>query len=462
MGLAVTDSRFVDRPSSPPIASVLGDWVAELEFADLPAEVVEESKRSILEAVGNMVFGASRPRMAAYLHGVARPASGERTPLGPLPVATQAFVSAAYVQSSELDDIFFNAGGHPGSVIVPAVLALAGRTRLSGRQALVATVAGYEVMARATMPIYPQCHLRGFQATGFGGPFGSAAAAAKIAGLSGEATGQSLGIVGSYCCGLAEYDQSGGEVKRLYAALASRAGIEAVDLAAAGLTGPLTIFEGVHGLFEGFAGHSSPELALRDLGEVFHVLRRWSKRYPAVGSTHGALDAVALLFPSPTGHDTIRRIHIEVPEIAVEHGGGVLVPTDMVGAQFSFAYSAALRILFGHNDISLYEDAALRTDPDVVALCHKVVVSEIPDASMVASGGALVTVELTDGSTRRHLQYAPIGTPACPAESSDLEQRFERLTESLPAARRRELVECIMALDEFDDLDPVRRLTDIY
>ena len=50
-----------------------------------------------------------------------------------------------------------------------------------------------------------------------------------------------------------EYDQSGGEVKRLHAGSAAHSGVEAAQLAQLGLTGPRTIFEGQRGIFRLFA-----------------------------------------------------------------------------------------------------------------------------------------------------------------------------------------------------------------
>lgn len=454
------------KTTGTPIASQFGDWVADLKFGDLPESVVSEAKRSILEAVGNMVFGSQQARMEGYLSALHAPAGTANRRLQGLTDASRAFVTAAYVQSSEMDDIFFGAGGHPGSAIIPAVLALSARKPLSGQDAITGTVAGYEIMARATLPVYPQCHMRGFQATGFGGPFGAAAAAAKIAGLHAAVTSQALAIVGSYCCGLTEYDQGGGEVKRLYAALAARAGIEATDMAAAGVTGPLTIFEGLHGLFSAFADYAEPALATNGLGSPeseLYILRRWSKRYPAVGSVHGALDALSRLFLEPRAESEIETILIEVPEMAVEHGGGVGVPDDLVGAQFSFAYSAALRVIFGSNDIRLYEDPAVRGRPDVVNLCRKVTVTEVGDPSALAQSGAIVTVTMTDGITHRRLQYAPVGTAGCPAEPADLAARFDQLTQdALPSSARRDLADAIMHLDELTDLGVVRELIGLY
>src|SRR5690606_38083027 len=122
-------------------------------------------------------------------------------------------------------------GGHPGVSVVPAVLAEAERRGATGRDVLTAVVAGYEVMHRVTAPIHPHHLERGFQGTGLGGPFAAAAAVATLTGLDAGRTAHALAIAGSFATGLSEYDQSGGEVKRVYAGLAARGGLEAAELA---------------------------------------------------------------------------------------------------------------------------------------------------------------------------------------------------------------------------------------
>jgi 2-methylcitrate dehydratase PrpD len=463
MSESVQEASPEFQPASPAIAVQLAGWIDELRYESLPEEVISQAKEAFRDAISNLVFGKHQVRTRPYettvssVGGRAAGADGQRIHETE---ASLAFTNAAYVQSSELDDCFVGAGGHPGSVVVPVVLALSERKPIDGRAAITAAVAGYEIMHRATAPIEPYYLKRGFQATGLGGPFGAAAAAAKVLGFPRDVTAQTLAVSGTYCCGLCEYDQSGGEVKRLYSALAARAGVEAADLAAAGVTGPLTIFEGRRGLFLSFSDFSRPELATANLGAEFRIMNRWTKRYPTVAMVHGALDGLRVLCGDKRyGESDIARIQIEVPETAVQHGGGVKVPVDMVSAQFSFAYSVALRLLLGSNDLDLYEDPALRSNPEVTKLCEKVDVVAVPDETQLSKGGAIVTVEFADGEVRSHVQYSPAGTPSNPLGADVLYARFDELTrDALPEGTRRELNEAISDLDHLSSLDRIKEL----
>ena len=96
-------------------------------------------------------------------------------------------------------------------------------------------------------PIHRRTLELGWHGTKIGGVFGAAAATGKILNLNALELANAFAIAASDASGTMEYDQSGGEIKRFHAGLASRSGVEAAILAAAGLTGPLTIFEGKRG-----------------------------------------------------------------------------------------------------------------------------------------------------------------------------------------------------------------------
>ena len=60
----------------------------------------------------------------------------------------------------------------------------------------------------------------------------------RLLGLNQEQMLHAFGIAGSHSAGTMEYDQTGGEIKRVHAGIAARGGIQAAMLARLGLTGP--------------------------------------------------------------------------------------------------------------------------------------------------------------------------------------------------------------------------------
>ena len=56
------------------------------------------------------------------------------------------------------------AQSHPGCIVVPSALAMGEKESISGKDMILAVVAGYEVMGRINKAIVPSCALRGFHA----------------------------------------------------------------------------------------------------------------------------------------------------------------------------------------------------------------------------------------------------------------------------------------------------------
>src|SRR5678816_245856 len=99
----------------------------------------------------------------------------------------------------------------------------------------------------------------------------------------------SFGIAGMHSSGTMEYDQTGGEVKRVIAGIAARGGIQSALLAQLGLTGPPTIIEGKRGFLKVFADVVEPDEITRDLSSEFKIMRIWFKLYPCVATVQGVI-----------------------------------------------------------------------------------------------------------------------------------------------------------------------------
>ena len=136
-------------------------------------------------------------------------------------------------------------------------------------------------MYRLLLAVRPSSGKRGFHSHGIGAPFGAMATAARLLRLNEGQMLHAFGIAGMHSSGTMEYDQTGGEVKRVIAGVAARSGIQAAMLAQLGLTGPPTIIEGKRGFLKVFADQSQPEEITRDLGSDFKIMRSGSSSIPA-------------------------------------------------------------------------------------------------------------------------------------------------------------------------------------
>src|SRR5947207_3273574 len=135
-------------------------FVANLEYEDLPAEVVDRAKGVTLQALSSALVAhrmpASRQALALMQEEEAG-GGGAATVLGngsKLTKAGAAFVNAETIFAGGKWDTF-RMLTHPGIAILPAALSAAETSGCSGRDFLTGIAAGYEVMERMAAEFIP-------------------------------------------------------------------------------------------------------------------------------------------------------------------------------------------------------------------------------------------------------------------------------------------------------------------
>jgi 2-methylcitrate dehydratase PrpD len=446
-------------PSEPTIAQRFAGFIEGLRYEDLSLAVVNSAKALVLDQLACELIGTTMPWVmpARRLVQMTEGARGESTIVGSgarCLAADAAFVNASYGQSCELDDSSFGSAGHIGTATVPVALAMGERGRIDGRQFLVSIVAGYEVMYRLMRAIRPHHNSRGFHSQSIGGPFASAAVAGKILCLDANQLTHSLAIAGSHACGPLEYDQSGGEVKRIHAGLAARGGIQSAFLAQFGLTGPVTIIEGKRGFFQLFATQSDPSEIAIELGQSFNISNAMFKMYPAMAGIHPAIAATERLVAE---HGVVPadvvRIRVGIAEVTLLHGAGISQPQDVVGAQFSLAFSVALAVSGLGNSLEQYRNARLWNDATLLELMRKVE----PYATMEAAGDrhhmAAVDIELRSGRKLSEKELYVKGSPKNPASTEELNAKVRQLAGTILSPERIEtLIETVSKIETVQDV----------
>ncbi|HWO41686.1 MAG TPA: MmgE/PrpD family protein, partial [Candidatus Eisenbacteria bacterium] len=201
------------------ITEQLAAHTGAVRFADIPPEAIEKAKDCILDQIGVELLGSTLEwNKIAYRYVAGMGGPGESTIVNygdKTSTLEAAFVNATFGQGCELDDVGFAAGGHPGSATVPVALALCEKYRCSGRDFLAAVVVGCDVMYRLLLAVRPSAGKRGFHSHGIGAPFGAMVTAARLMRLNEGEILNAFGIAGMHSCGTMEYDQTGGEVKRV-------------------------------------------------------------------------------------------------------------------------------------------------------------------------------------------------------------------------------------------------------
>jgi len=238
-------------------------FAANLEYEDLPPEVVDRAKGVTLQALGSALIARdmAASRQALIIMQEEEAGGGGAASVlchgAKLTRAGAAFVNAEMIFAGGKWDTF-RMLTHPGIAILPAALAVAEITGASGKEFLVAVAAGYEVMERMAAEFIPTVMSRGFHAGPVFGIFGAAVAAAKLQQLDADQIHSAIAQCVNLAAGNLEGALSGGRSLREGGAV--RNALLAVALAKHGTPGGETALEGEAGFYHAYAGNNRGEL----------------------------------------------------------------------------------------------------------------------------------------------------------------------------------------------------------
>lgn len=442
----------------------LAHYWAGARYEDLPPESIRLAKRFLTDTLAAGIAGAGTDVAGITLRAVQSSfegAGGSSVLWGrseTLPAPQAALVNGTASHALELDD--FGGCGHSGAVVIPAVCALAGRGGVSGRQALAAIIAGYDVAARVLEGAggYRAHNDLGWHSSGTAGSFGAAAGAAKVLNLDREPFADALGIAGSFTGGIWAFLADGAMTKRFHPGKASENGLSAALLAREGMSGPREVLEAKWGGF--FATYSrgiaTPEATLQGLGAEFRIARSGMKPYACCRGLHATLDALFELMREKGAASTAiremivhgneqNRVQFDRPAIA-----------NMLDAQFSFQYALAVAAVSGRATLDQF--SPLRDgEPEVKRLMGATRV--VADRVMKAGEYPPLEMRFADGrALERHIAFAK-GAPENPLSDDELTRKaVSQIEPVLGAQRTGEILACVAQLETLPDFAALIRL----
>jgi 2-methylcitrate dehydratase PrpD len=190
------------------LTGALADFSTKLRFEDLPQDVVEKAKICILDAIGVALEGAGgEAAELAIAYSSETQGNGTIWATGTRVAYMDAVLAnTACVQSILHDDVLMSTFAHPAAPVVCSMLGLGEELHSNGRDALLATVIGYEVMGciGGGKNFAGAAIARGFRGTPLFGVFASAGVAAKLLALPKDAFQHALGAAASFACGILE------------------------------------------------------------------------------------------------------------------------------------------------------------------------------------------------------------------------------------------------------------------
>jgi aconitate decarboxylase len=211
----------------PGVTRDIADFAANLQYQDIPEDLILNAKQCIRDSLGCGAFGAPTPWVQAVARTVTQlgqsptaSAWGMKLKVDPLGAA---FINGTAAQGYELDDCHDQSMSHYGAGVVPAVIASSEGAfgKFDGKDMIRATVAGYELGTRIGNTVSPSAFHRGFHPCGLTSTFGSAAAIAKLLDLDTDQYVNALGLAGSQAAGLMAA-QFGAMAKRFHSGASAR------------------------------------------------------------------------------------------------------------------------------------------------------------------------------------------------------------------------------------------------
>ncbi|MFO1025749.1 MAG: MmgE/PrpD family protein [Acetobacteraceae bacterium] len=316
-----------------------------------------------------------------------------------IPAPDAAFGNAALGHLLIRDDMHVPSGSHIGVVVIPAMLALAQRESLSGKDLLRGVVAGYEIMARTGMAVRSGRFNPHFRPTGLSGALGVAAGCATALRLDETTAVHALGFGANLSAGLNEWTRTGAQEVYIHAGSAARNGLIAVDMARAGLAASETILEGIDGMFAAYgSGPEAGDILTDGLGTAPPAIAQVEFK-PFAGCNYiltpvAVAQALHGVPPNEIEAVTIRTFTAARAYPGCDCAGPFASATQ---AKMSIQFGVAAALQLGTVDEAAYARFA---DPMIVDLAQRCRLQIVPDFDMAypARQPAEITLHRRDGT----------------------------------------------------------------
>ncbi|GAA4336193.1 MmgE/PrpD family protein [Pigmentiphaga soli] len=439
----------------------LVDLALDPRYARLPADVVHECKRRVVDtlacALGAYDESSSRLARAAAARVLPAPgAPAARVWGGHAPTTPEAAAFANGVMLRELDisDMYrVRSGGHPSDVMA-GILAVGEAARADGAAVIGAITLAYDVYCSFCEAV--DVNSRGWDQPVYG-ILGGVLGIARLLGLSREQAGHAVGLALAPNMALAQTRHNTLSAwKGCAAANASRNAVFAAYLAQQGLTGPSAVFEGKGGLWDAVgrfewtpeADDSSHRIARTDL-----------KSFPLCYHAQSAVWA-ALQLRGQVRIDEVEAIEVETYRFASDFLAGEpakWAPATRETADHSLPYIVAVALLDGEVKVRSFAPARLG-DPALGALMRKVRVAEAADLTRRYPGVSSCRLRVVhrDGRAAQAGVDEPKGSLQNPMSDAEIGAKFRSMSGGFCSESQcAEALDALWALDGAPDVGEV-------
>ncbi|MBT3333663.1 MAG: MmgE/PrpD family protein [Rhodospirillaceae bacterium] len=442
------------------ISEQIAAFAAQTAWADIPADVRHEAKRSLLNYFATAIAGSNEIGMKKSLSVLAPfAATGACKIIGraeQVDMAFAAYLNGVSANIYDFDDTHQETVIHPTAPIAPAVFAHAEVRPCDGKALLKAFIIGGEIECRIGNAVSPSHYARGWHITATCGVFGASAAIAGMLDLSEEQHVWALGNAAAYTSGLVE--NLGTMSKSISVGNAARNGILSALLAQAGFSGPTDPLGGVRGFLNVYSDLPSLNRMTDGLGEVWEIAKNTYKPYPGGIVMHPMIEGCLRLYNEAglraedvvevelTGHPLLRE-RTDRPDVTT----GRL-------SQISAQHTIAIALRRGKAGLTEFNDDAVgETLRDGIRPKVRFIDDDSRDIANVH-----MRVLTRQGPAHEIEITAAKGGPDNPMTDRELEDKLAELAEFRGFKRDvQAIADAVWALDTAEDASAVMRLTNL-
>ena len=461
-----------NTPNKQSLTGYAAQFVCDTQLKDLPADVIELGKKSMLDGIGLAISGSvakSGELVRTYLQaqGVT---SGTSTVIGSnIKTAPRfaAFANGVGVHADDYDDTQLAVASdrvyglltHPTAPALPSAIAVGEQLNSSGANVFLAYQLGVELECKIAEAINPRHYQTGFHATATCGTFASAAAAGKLMGLNLETMRRALSIAGSQSAGLRE--NFGTMTKPFHAGRASESGVVASEFASIGWTATDVILESPRGFFSAAGGGYDEASILGKLGSpwTFSFPGVSIKPHPSGSLTHpGMTELLRLIKEHQIQAKDVASVKVgtnhNMPNALIHHK-----PQNELQAKFSMEFCMAILLLEGRAGLSEFTDEVVLR-PDVQELISRIDFGVDDEAERAGfhKMTTILTINMKDGRVIRGVADFGRGSPAIPMSYDEVADKFRENCQfaQFSSSRAEEVINIVRSIES---LKSIKELT---
>ena len=290
------------------LSRTFSKFLSNLTYDNLPPEVVDKVKASLLHAAVVSLVGAETHHGKAAI-SLAKAEEGNPAGATILADGSRASRCGAAFANSKLMHVTNQSDSyrmliHPGPCVIPSALATAELGGNTGKEFITAMAAAYEVEARIAGDFIPSTQARGFRSSPVYGTLGAAVATGKLLRLNEDRMVTAIALACTFTGGTTQGPSGGGQEMLYHEPNATRNGIMAALLAQEDVRGSEASLEGDAGFYNAFTGNNRGELSyvfqgpnrielssvVAGLGSRWELMHVTPKMYPTAGYNCPVID----------------------------------------------------------------------------------------------------------------------------------------------------------------------------